>query len=268
MRHHTSQFLPLLRNGITKATRRRLPYFSFFCIAVLCVTIYLAAGRLSNGSTTNGWGYLAFSMQLVFTDLGPIFIINFAALLLSQETGTGTIRAALAAPVHRWELFAAKAAVGLLYMLAISMAALLLSIALAKINYHFSAVGDSFGVVYSRQEALHEFLMGYAMSWIPLVPLVAFGLFISTIIRNPGAAATVATATLLIVDFTKNLIGLGPYIFTRDIGYPWVVLLQLAQGTDYEWQPEVWNMIILSGAFAAVAFGAGLIVFVRQDLNK
>jgi hypothetical protein len=65
----------------------------------------------------NAWGYLAFSMQLVFTDLGPIFIINFAAMLLSQETGTGTIRAALAAPVHRWELYAAKAAVGLLYML-------------------------------------------------------------------------------------------------------------------------------------------------------
>ncbi|HTV39312.1 MAG TPA: ABC transporter permease [Candidatus Sulfotelmatobacter sp.] len=267
-----SQFLPLLRNEITKAARRRVPYFGFFCIGVLCVAIYLAAGRLSGGlsseSTDNGWGYLAFSMQLVFTDLGPIFIVNFAALLLAQETGAGTIRAALAAPVHRWELFAAKATVGLLYMLAISAAALLFSIALAKMNYHFDAVGDSFGVVYGRKEAFHEFLLGYAMSWIPLVPLVAFGLFMSTIIRTPGTAVSVATATLLIIDFTKNLVGLGPYVFTRDITFPWVVLSQLAQGTDYEWRPEVWNMIILSGTFAVAAFGAGLIIFVRQDLNK
>jgi ABC-2 type transport system permease protein len=263
-----SQFLPLLRNEITKAARRRLPYFSFFCIAVLCVTIYLAAGRLSSGSTENGWGYLAFSMQLVFTDLGPIFIINFAALLLSQETGAGTIRAALAAPVHRWELFAAKAMVGLLYMFAISVAALVFSVVLAKVNYHFGAVTDSFGVIYSRKETLHEFLLGYAMSWIPLVPLVAYGLFLSTIIRTPGTAVSVATATLLIIDFTKNLVGLGPYIFTKDMTFPWVVLLQLAQGTDYEWRPEVWNMIILSGSSAIVAFGVGLIIFVRQDLNK
>jgi ABC-type transport system involved in multi-copper enzyme maturation permease subunit len=263
-----SQFLPLLRNEITKAARRRLPYFSFFCIGLLCAAIYLAAGRLNGGSTENGWGYLAFSMQIVFTDLGPIFIINFAALLLSQETGAGTIRAALAAPVHRWELFTAKAAVGLLYTFAISVAALLLSVALAKIHYDFSAVGDSFGVVYSRQLALHEFLLGYALSWIPLIPLVAFGLLISVIIRTPGTAVSVATAILLIIDFTKNLVGLGPYIFTKDITFPWVVLLQLAQGTDYEWRPEVWNMIILSGAFAAAAFGAGLIIFVRQDLNK
>lgn len=263
-----SQFLPLLRNEITKAARRRLPYFGFFCIGLLCAAIYLAAGRLSNVSAANGWGYLAFSMQLVFTDLGPIFIINFAALLLSQETGAGTIRVALAAPVHRWELFAAKASVGLLYALALSVVALLFSIALAKINYDFSAVSDSFGVVYSRGKALHEFLPGYAMSWIPLVPLVAFGLFISTIIRNPGTAVSVATASLLIIDFTKNLVGLGPYVFTKDITFPWVVLLQLAQGTDYHWQPEVWSMIMLSGAFAVMAFGAGLIIFVRQDLNK
>ncbi|HUA64379.1 MAG TPA: ABC transporter permease [Alphaproteobacteria bacterium] len=263
-----SQFLPLLRNEISKAARRRLPYFSFFCVGLLCGAIYLAAGRLSSEATANGWGYLAFSMQLVFTDLGPIFIINFAALLLSQETGAGTIRAALAAPVHRWELFTAKAAIGLLYMVAISVAALLFSIALAKVNYNFSAVGDSFGVVYSRTEALHEFLLGYALSWIPLIPLAAFGLFISTIVRTPGTAVSVATAILLIIDFTKNLVGLGPYIFTKDITFPWVVLLQLAQGTDYEWRPEIWNMIMLSGGFAVVAFGAGLIIFVRQDLNK
>jgi ABC-type transport system involved in multi-copper enzyme maturation permease subunit len=260
--------LPLLRNEITKATRRRLPYFGFFCIGLLCLAIYLAAGQLSGGSAENAWGYLAFSMQVVFTDLGPIFIINFAALLLAQETGNGTIRAVLAAPVRRWEFFAAKAVIGLLYMVAISVAALGFSIVLAKINYHFSPVSDSFGVVYSQKEALHEFLLGYLLSWIPLVPLVAFGLFISTIIRTPGASVSVATATLLIIDFTKNLVGLGPYIFTKDLTFPWVVLLQLAQGTDYEWRPEVWNMIILSGSFAAVAFGAGLIIFVRQDLNK
>jgi ABC-type transport system involved in multi-copper enzyme maturation permease subunit len=262
-----SQFLPLLRNEITKAVHRRLPYFGIFCVGLLCLVIYVAGGRLNNSSTANGWAYLAFSMQLVFTDLGPIFIINFAATLLSQETGNGTIRAALATPVNRWELFAAKAAMGLLYMLVLSAVALVFSVVLARINYHFGDVGDSFGVVYSRGRTLHEFLLGYVLSWIPLVPLVALGLFISTVIRTPGTAVSVATASLLIVDFTKNLVGLEPYIFTKYISYPWVVLLQLASGTDYQWQPEVWRMVVLSAVFAIVAFAAGLIIFVREDLN-
>jgi hypothetical protein len=48
-----NQFLPLLRNEITKAARRRLPYFGIFCIGLLCVVIYFAAGRLNSSATVN-----------------------------------------------------------------------------------------------------------------------------------------------------------------------------------------------------------------------
>ena len=160
----SSQFVPLLRNEITKAVRRKLPYFGLFAVGLLCVIIYLIAGQLSNAATANAWGYVGFSMQLVFTDLGPIFIIVFAAMLVAEETGAGTIRAALAAPVHRWELYLAKAVVGLLYMLVLSAAALLFSATLAEIHYHFGAVADSAGVVYSRNQAMHEFLINYILN--------------------------------------------------------------------------------------------------------
>ena len=262
-----SQFLPLLRNEITKALRRKLPYFGIVAIALVCLLAYFVAGRLSNAASANAWGYLAFSMQLVFTDIGPIFVIVFSAMLLSEETGTGTIRAALAAPVHHWELYLAKTVVGLFYMLILSTAAVLCSMAFAKIHYDFGAVGDSFGVVYGRGKTLQEFLLGYALSWIPLSALVMYGLFISTIIRSPGAAVAVGVSSIFLIDLTKHLVGLDPYIFTRYIGYSWINLQQLAQGMDYQWQPEVWRMVMLSGVYGVVAFGAGLTIFVREDLN-
>src|SRR5580704_9064644 len=144
----SSQSMPLLRNEITKAARRKQPYFGIFTMGLLCLIVYFVAGRLNDAATANAWGYVAFSMQLAFTNLGPIYIIVFPAMLLSEETGTGTIRAALAAPVYRWELYAAKAAAGILHMLALSLFTLLVSVALAKVHYHFGDVGDSFGVVY------------------------------------------------------------------------------------------------------------------------
>jgi ABC-type transport system involved in multi-copper enzyme maturation permease subunit len=94
-----------------------------------------------------------------------------------------------------------------------------------------------------------------------------YGLLISTLVRSPGAAVAVGIVTLFLIDFTKHLVGLDPYIFTRYITYSWLTLQQIAQGMDYQWRPEVWKMIALSGASAVVAFGAGLILFVRQDLN-
>ena len=263
----TSQFVPLLRNEVAKAARRKLPYFGIFAVGLLCVIVYFIAGQLSNTATANAWGYVGFSMQLVFTDLGPIFIIVFAAMLVAEETGAGTIRAALAAPVHRWELYLAKAVTGLLYMIVLSAAALLFSAALAKIHYHFGAVGDSAGVVYGRNQAMHELLVSYALSWIPLSALVMYGILISTIVRTPGAAVAVGISTLFVIEFTKHLAGLDPYIFTRYITYSWLNLQQLAQGMDYQWRPEVWKMIELSGVSAVVTFVAGLIIFVRQDLN-
>jgi ABC-type transport system involved in multi-copper enzyme maturation permease subunit len=111
-------------------------------------------------------------------------------------------------------------------------------------------------------------LIGYALSWIPLSALVMYGLLISTLVRSPGAAVAVGISTLFIIDFTKHLAGLDPYIFTRYINFPWLTLQQIAQGMDYQWRPEVWKMITLSGVSAVVTFAAGLILFVRRDLNK
>jgi ABC-2 type transport system permease protein len=262
-----SQFLPLLRNEVAKAARRKVPYFGVFVIGLLCVIIYFVAGSLSSAATANAWGYVVFSMQLVFTDLGPICIIVFAAMLVAEETGSGTIRAALAAPVHRWELYLAKAVTGLLYMLVLSAAALLFSAALAKVHYRFGAVGDAYGVVYGRNQALKELLVGFGLSWIPLSALVAYGLLISTLIRSPGAAVAVGISSLFLIEFTKHLVGLDPYVFTRYINYSWLTLLEFTQGMDYRWCPGVWKMVVLSGVSGVVTFGAGLIVFVRQDLN-
>jgi ABC-type transport system involved in multi-copper enzyme maturation permease subunit len=262
-----SQFIPLLRNEITKAARRKLPYFGILAVGLLSVIIYFVASRISNTAAANAWGYIGFSMQLVFTDIGPIFVIVFSAMLLSEETGSGTIRAALAAPVHRWELYLAKAVTGLLYSVVLSAATLLFSAALARIHYQFGAVGDSFGVVYSRNRAIHELLVGYTLSWIPLSALSMYGLLISTLVRSPGAAVAVGISTLFLIDFTKHLVGIDPYVFTRYINYSWLTLQQLAQGMDFQWRPEMWKMIELCGLSAVVTFGTGLIIFVRQDLN-
>jgi len=201
----SSQFAPLLRNEIAKALRRKLPLFGIVATWVLCLLIYATANQLGNAATANAWGYVAFSMQLSFTDLGLIFTIMFAAMLLSEERGGGTIRAALAAPVHRWEFYLAKAAAGLLYMLVLSAATLLVSVALAKTRYDFGPIGDQFGVVYGRGFAARTFLLAYVLSWVPLSALVMYGLLISVIVRSPGAAVAVGISVHYLTDFAVTV---------------------------------------------------------------
>jgi ABC-type transport system involved in multi-copper enzyme maturation permease subunit len=261
------QFIILLRNEITKAAGRKLPYFGLLAVGLVCVAVYFIAGQSGETAAANAWGYVGFSMQLAFTDVGPVCLVAFAALLVAEEIGTGTIRSALAAPVQRWELYLAKSVTGLLYLVALSVVGLLFSVALAATRYHFTAVTDSFGVVYSRHQAMQALAVGYLLSWFPLGALTMCGLLLSAVVRNPGAAVAVGISSLFLVDFTKHLVGLDPYIFTRYFDYPWLNLEQMAQGMDYQWQPEVWRMLGLCGVSAVTAFIAGLIVFVKQDLN-
>ena len=261
------QFIALLRNEITKAARRKLPYFGIFATSLFCVIVYFIAGQSGNTSAANAWGYIGLSMQLVFSDIGPICLIAFTAMLVAEETGTGTIRSALAAPIFRWEFYLAKAVTGLLYMMVLSVAVLLCSIALALIHYRLGAVSDSYGNVYSQRQAAQALLLAYALSWIPLSALVMFALLISTIVRSPGVAVAVGIGLMIVINFTKHLAGLDPYIFTRYLDFSWLALQQIAQGMDYEWRPEVWKMITLSGISAATCFIAGLVLFTKQDLN-
>ena len=186
---------------------------------------------------------------------------------MADETRSGTIRAMLAAPLYRWEFYAAKAVMGLLYMVMISVSTLALSIILATTRYPFGAISDSFGMIYSQGKVVGNFILAFVLTWIPLGAIVLYGLFISTVVRSPGAAVAVSIGSLYIIDFTKHFVGLDPYIFTRYISYPWQIIQLMAQGVDYEWQPEVWKMIGLSCLYGIIAFGAGLVIFLRQDLN-
>jgi ABC-type transport system involved in multi-copper enzyme maturation permease subunit len=247
--------------------RCKLPYFGLFAAVLISVLTFVVADELSAADSGNAWGYVTLSMQIVFTDIGLIFILVFSALLMADETRSGTIRAMLAAPLYRWEFYVAKAAVGLLYMVVMSVATLILSMVLARFHYRFGAISDSFGVIYSSSKVIGHFLLAFFLTWIPLGAIVLYGLFISTIVRSPGAAVAVSIGTLYIIDFTKHLVGLDPYVFTRYISYPWQIMQQMALGVGYQWYPEVWKMIGLSCLYGVVAFAAGLLVFLRQDLN-
>jgi len=259
--------IPLLRNEIAKATRTKLPYFGFLVISILCVLIFVVTGASLDGETLNAWGYTSLSMQLVFTDIGLIFIAVFASMLIAEETAFGTARAVLSSPVLRWEFYVAKVLTGLLYAMVMSIISLIISTCLGAVNYQFGDVADSIGLIYSNKEVLVNFLMAFFLSWIPLAALVMYGIFVSTIVWKSGQAVAVTIGTIYLIDFTKHIIGVDSYIFTKHIGFSWQIFNQVAQGVDYQWTPQVWHMITMSLVYCFVMFAAGLVIFSRRDLN-
>ncbi len=259
--------IPLLRNEIAKAIRTKLPYFGFFAASLVCLLAFVVTKETANAENLNAWGYLSLSMQLVFTDIGLIFIAIFSAMLIAEETGFGTARTVLSAPILRWEFYLAKVLTGLLYAGVMLIISLAISICLGLLNYQFGDVADSMGLIYGQKEVFGNFLLAFFLSWIPLAAVVTYGVFVSTIVRKPGQAVAVTIGTIYMIDFTKHIIGVDSYIFTRYIGFSWRVFNQVAQGVDYQWSPEVWKMVTMSLIYCFITFTAGLTIFAKRDLN-
>jgi ABC-2 type transport system permease protein len=258
--------MPLLRNELAKTVRTKLPYFGFLAVSLICLLAFVVT-KNSSRENLNGWGYLSLSMQLVFNDIGLIFIAIFAAMLIAEETGFGTVRMVLSAPVSRWEFYMAKVLTGLLYAAVMSIIALAVSLCIGLPYYKFGDVTDSMGLIYGQKETLENFLLAFFLSWIPLAAVVAYGLFISTVVKKSGQAVAVTIGTIYLIDFTKHIIGIDPYIFTRYIGYSWRTFNQVAQGVAFQWAPEVWRMIALSLIYFFLTFIAGLLIFAKRDFN-
>ena len=263
----SSPFLRALENEIAKAARSKIAWFGLAVSGALCSIVFAVSRQVLPGAASNAWGFMTLSMQLVFTDIGLIFVIVFGAMLIAEETRSGTIRSVLTCPIHRSEFYAAKAAIALLHAVLLSLVVLAVSAGLAGLRYGFGPVADDLGVVYGRGEVLENFLLACFLSWVPLAAMAMYALLVSTLIEGSGAAVAVGIGSVYLIDFTKPLLGIDRYVFTRYIGYPWQVMHQVAQGVDYQWQPEVWRMAALCGASALVAFALGLGVFVRRDLN-
>ncbi len=261
-----SHVLPLLRNEIGKAVRTKLPYFSLIAASLVCLLAYAMAGD-GQGDTLNAWGYVSLSMQMVFTDIGLIFIAVFAAMTIAEETGFGTARTLLCTPVLRWEFYLAKFLIAWLFAIVMSLVALGLSMVLARRLFSFGAISDAMGPIYTQKDVLLNFTLAVLLSWIPLAAVVTYGMLISTLVRRPGQAVAVTIGSIYVIDFTKHIIGIDTYVFTRYIGFSWLVFDQMTQGIEYQWFPELWRMLALTVTYGIIMFAAGLVVFMRRDLK-
>jgi len=257
----------LLRNEIAKTSRTKLPYFGIFAACLVAVLAFVVTEESGSGQTLNGWGYVGLSMQSVFIDIGLIFISIFSAMLIAEETGSGTVRMVLSSPLLRWQFYTAKVLMGLLYMIVMSVTAFVLSIFLGSLKYEFGNVADAAGLIYAKKEVAINFLAAYFLSWLPLTAAVLFGVFISTIAKKSGQAIGVVVGIIILLATVKHFIGIGPYVFTTYVGSSWGVFHQVAQGVDYQWSPEVWKMVAVSVIYCFVTFAAGLAVFAKRDLN-
>lgn len=260
------RILLLLRNEVTKAGNGKLASIGVAVCCLFCL-IFFATIRPQEVGALNGWIFTQMVMLALFTEMGMIFVALFAAQLFAEETGSGTIRLGLCAPVRRYEYFLAKVIAAHLYMAALTVIVLATTVTLGSLKHDFGPIRDSIGVIYGSAQASRCLAVTMVLSWLPLGTVAMFGLLISVSATRAGVAMGMTIGTIILIETLKHLIGIGPWLFTNYLPFPWVVFHEMAQGVDYRWFPELWKMLAVCGGTWVLTFVAALWRFCRRDLN-
>jgi hypothetical protein len=280
----------LVRFELAKLFRQKLPYVVLFPI-VGAIMLVMMRGMDVRGEVVtdprlrNGFEYLAASCLWALR-LVSVFAVVIASLSLSGEASQGTYRMILVRPVTRTDVFISKALVVAIVVLALFIATALFSYLMLHVVHGFWRDGSYMSPLnegrftlmgeeilsdpnLSKDVLAADFRLSMTLSILPLLASGFFGLLISSIFDNTGAAVGLAMfLSIALYGFSSVDRRAGKYVFSHSLEYGLSLAKNRAEGfSDRKWDDDdiqrTWVVPLLSG----VAFlGAAYAIFVKRDI--
>ncbi|MEK7466901.1 MAG: ABC transporter permease subunit [Planctomycetota bacterium] len=280
----------LVRFEMAKLFRQKLPYVVLFPI-VASILLVMVRGLDVQGEAVadprirNGFEYLETSCLWALR-LVSVFAVVIASLSLSGEASQGTYRMILVRPVTRTDVFISKALVIAVVVIVLFIATALLSYLMLHLVHGFWRDGSYLSPLNEGRYTLMgeevlsdpnrakevlaaDFRLAMTLSILPLLASGFFGLLISSIFDNTGAAVGLAMfLAIALYGFATVDRQAGKYVFSHSLEYGLTVAKHRAEGySDRKWEDEeiqrTWMVPLLSGV---VFLGAAYGIFVKRDI--
>lgn len=263
----------LLATEFRKQSRLKLPYVGLVG-AVIMAGMWPQTMRYYIDTVTplTGYEFVASAMMSMSTSLIPIFVAVFAATLVAGETSRRTLTYILCRPVSRLSFLASKFLAAFGYaalMMAVGAVALMVVGGLA-IGYR-TQLDALLGVEIHPFRFWFQFVMACALGALPAFATAAYGLWLSVLFRNVGAAVAVAASVLVALEPLKHTIrwgdgSLSDIVWTTYFDTALDLPKNLASGTPDLWNtPEQWTAIGVSLLWIAVFAAMSTWIMLRRD---
>jgi ABC-type transport system involved in multi-copper enzyme maturation permease subunit len=265
--------LRLFRAEMTKIWRTKFPYFGLLASALVAVIAKQIVDRNELADEATMSGYLSVALNLCSTLVAPIFVVIFAAMLVSSETSRGTYRMVLPRPISRSAFLTSKLLTGLLYMILVFASNLAVAVPLAM-RYPLHSASDSGTDVPGAAQQASIYATAVLLTLIPHAATVCFGFLISVLSVNVGTAIGVAVGVLLSLLPMSVFIQFGSFrlrdwLFSEHFDTAIGIASERAQlisGATWD-QAKVYSLLATSAisivVFLVIIYG----YFTRRDLN-
>ena len=213
------------------------------------------------------YDFIALVTPATLNLLGFLLLLAGCASLIAQEIGSGSIRLFLVRPIRRSEYLLAKFLAGATYavMLTAITAAGTWGIAWALGELHGVAFGGE--LVHTSEAMAQAYVIGAALSLLPMLAGVACALLASVCTRSSGTAVTVTVGFWLVMDMIKHPLGIDAYVFTTYLEAPWQIFINRCDGLDAAWMPMAGWCAGVSLCTAIPALALAVLVLHRRNFS-
>jgi len=193
----------------------------------------------------------------------PLITALVAGDIVAAESHNGTLKTILTRSRDRGQIFAAKVAASLTYVLAAILSMGIVGVVSASIEWGFNPLTSLSGTTVSAWHGLGLLAASLAIYAWPMAGIAAFGIFLSTVTRNSAAAVVGTLMWALLMQLLGVLPGtesIRPYLLGEQF-QAWHGFLR----TPADWTPVVralWVCALYVGAPLIV----GYLVFLRRDV--
>lgn len=248
-----------LRSEFTKIRSVRSTYWTLLTLVVVTVGIgtLTCLGAVSRGAD-HGPNFDPAFRSLVGLYLGQLIIAVLGALTITSEYATGMIRTSLAVQPRRGTLFAAKAVVFAVVSLVTGLVASFASFFIGQAILSSKHLNTTL----SQPHVLRAVIGGGL--FLAVCGLLSFGL--GAILRHTAAAITAAIGLLFVLTIVSNFlpqswqVHVDKWIPANAGSQIWTVV---TDPTAHLF--SAWTGFGVFVAYAAIAIGAGFILFRKRD---
>jgi len=293
-----ASFASLLICEARKQARLKLPYIGLAGAAIMAaIWPYTMQYYSDTSSPFTGYENVARTMQAMGTMLFPVFTVIFAATLVAGETSHRTLHYVLCRPIARMEFLASKFAAGFFYaFVMMAVGAVVVALVIGAMMGYATRVDQVLGVEIHPAEFWGQFSLVCLMSLVSLFATVAYGVFVSVLFRNTGAAVGVAAGLLVALEPIKQMkwavlalfvlrkVGalsqerfasllsqwggftIDEWVWTSHYGHPFNLVVNFAAGTPDLWNtPQTWLSLAIPAVWGVGFAVAAAVIMMRRD---
>lgn len=204
--------MSVIKAIVLNETLKLLSRKKYQAFLILTCLLSIAIGLL--GGVAKGLiGLLATNTPLTVLSIAtsfmiPLMIAMAAADLFTAEQENGSIKVAITRPVSRINIFASKVLAIVLYSILALLVCLLTSLVY---SIGFNAIGLS---------KIAEALLAYAVSIVPMFPIILFAATVSQLCKGSSSTVMVSVFSYIVIIAASTVLpSIQPMLFTSYTGW-------------------------------------------------